>query len=459
MNWIPTLNRDKAPLYLALADAMQRDIDCGALKPGDRLPPHRELAFQLKLGVGTITKAYEEAERRNLIEAHVGRGSYVTDRSRRSANLQDSEIDLSINVPPAAPANAELSATFRTFGKRGFDADAFIYAPPIGTETARKAGVLWMQLAGRVAEADWRATACTIGAQQALAVAFGIAFEKSDLILCEAATYWGARAAAEHLGGRLYGVALDREGLCPAALEKAIAETRARALFCTPTIQNPTARTMSMARRSEIAEIAKRHDLLVIEDDVYGHFAADLALEPLVNFIPERTIYITSLSKSVMPGLRSGFMQVPDRQMLDKAILAMRATTFSAAGIANRIATEWISDGRAITIAEKVRAEMALRLAVALEELNGVAEIPSPASTLHLWLQFNHLQIDDIMRQSHELGIRVADPSLQRASEDAPCGIRLSLGAPCSSDELQKGLSKLKQAIIRPSRDNNRVVV
>src|SRR5215813_10658704 len=76
-SWTPDLSRHDGPRYRAIADAIAADFHGGQLKPGDRLPTHRDLAFRLGVTVGTVTRAYAEAQRRGLLEGHVGRGSFL----------------------------------------------------------------------------------------------------------------------------------------------------------------------------------------------------------------------------------------------------------------------------------------------------------------------------------------------------------------------------------------------
>ena len=79
-NWLPTLKRDASPVYREIADALARDIAAGALPANTRLPTHRDLAWRLGVTVGTISRAYAEAQRRGLIGGEIGRGTFVLRR-------------------------------------------------------------------------------------------------------------------------------------------------------------------------------------------------------------------------------------------------------------------------------------------------------------------------------------------------------------------------------------------
>jgi DNA-binding transcriptional MocR family regulator len=119
----------------------------------------------------------------------------------------------------------------------------------------------------------------------------------------------GVKALAEHAGYRLKGLAMDAEGLLPEALDEAAA-TAPTGPSPLPTLQNPTGRIMSAARRAEIVAVARKRDLLLIEDDIYAVYAPD-APPPLAVLAPERTFHVSAVSKSLAPGLRHGFLIAP----------------------------------------------------------------------------------------------------------------------------------------------------
>src|SRR5580704_8592382 len=110
--WRPEIIAGSQPVYSRIVEALERDVATGRLAAGARLPPHRELAFTLGVGVGTVTRAYGEAERRGLITGHVGRGSFIRSREAvegfSDAATPDGVIDLARNMPPAAASGREI---------------------------------------------------------------------------------------------------------------------------------------------------------------------------------------------------------------------------------------------------------------------------------------------------------------------------------------------------------------
>ena len=293
-----------------LVRALAGDILEGRLEAGARLPAHRDLAWSLKIGVGTVTKAYAVLERRGLTRSVKGRGTFVAlVQSHKPAG-----IDLSFNQPPAMLSERMLRRTLASIAK-SVDPSLFTHYPPaLGHDEHRRLMAQWLNDLGMPAEPE--RVVLTSGAQQALSVAFAVALRPGGTIFCEALTYPGVITLARFAGYRLAGVAMDDEGMIPAALEEALAGrpkgVRSAILYIMPTMQNPTTATMGTARRQEIAEICRRHGIVIVEDDVYSLVPLP-GRPPIATLAPERTFYVNSLSKTVSPGLRIGSLVVGHR--------------------------------------------------------------------------------------------------------------------------------------------------
>ncbi|MCV9937299.1 PLP-dependent aminotransferase family protein [Boseaceae bacterium BT-24-1] len=445
--WVPQLASSRAvPVYLALVQAIADDIGSGRLGPGTRLPPQRELARTLGISVGAVTRAYDAAARRGLVLAHVGRGTFVLDGALDSMP-QAGIIDLSINLPP--PAAIDLSAAAITSLRRMEPlADRLAYAPPAGHEVDRRAAAEWLGRFCGFEKPDWRNLICCGGTQSGMAIALAALVRPGDVILCEAATFSGARTLAGQQGFQLRGVDMDHEGARPDALDRAAAETGARFFYTLPTLHNPTARTMGRRRREEIAKIAQARDLIVIEDDVYAAYARDLGLPPLVALMPDRTLYLTSLSKVVAPGLRVGFLAAPAGEIFERCLRAARALTHSPSGINFAIATEWIRSGRAEELAIAACAEAHARTAMGLAALGDAVARPRPAASLHLWLPMLTEIAERTAARAMASGLRLAPPGAFLTSGDQTvAGLRLCLGAAANRATLAQALCILKEAL------------
>lgn len=449
--WQPELSSAEGqPLYRRLADAIAAAIASGELKAGDRLPPQRDLAYRLSISVGAVTHAYEEATRRGLVAAHVGRGTFVS-AGGADETVTQGIIDLGLNIAPLQP----IAATAETLGslrRASIWAERLCYQPPQGLEADRRAGATWLGASAGFDGLDWRRLLCCSGAQNAMAIAFAALCRPGDTLLSEAATFPGAKTLAAQQACRLHGVAMDGEGLLPQALDREASRTGARVLYALPTLQNPTARTMSLRRREDIVAIARKRDLWIVEDDVYGLYARDLGLPPLALLAPERTLYVSSLSKTLTPGLRAGFLVAPAGDIFERCLRAMRALNHSPNGVTTAIATDWIESGRAEEMAREVFEEMQVRTASAVAALGERVEAPHPANSLHLWLPMSPMKAERTVMRAYSRGLRLASPQTFDVSGGGD-GLRLCLGSVPNRPTLNHVLAVL-QAVLDEKPDD-----
>lgn len=446
--WTPTLPQGPAPLYERLVEVLRADIASGVLGEGARLPPQRDLAHRLGLGLGTVTRAYVEAEKAGLVQAHVGRGSFVRGAgAAKTASARDNGlIDLARNIAPGAPARARLAETLARLRRRGDLLDHLDYAPSAGLDGQRRAGAAWLARSGGLANADWTRLVVCAGAQQGLNLAFGAVARPGDTVLCEASTFYGVKALAEHAGYRLKGLPMDAEGLLPEALDRAAADGGARVVAVQPTLQNPTGRIMGPGRRAEILAVARKHDLWIIEDDIYAIYAPG-APPPFAALAPERAFHVSGVSKSLAPGLRTGFLVVPPGDHLDRVLRAVRALSYAPPNFGGLIAAQWIEDGVADQIAAEAVAEMAERMTMARAILGAAAAPPASASAPHLWLPLPELEAERAAGRALRGGVELTPPSAPIVEPGLETGLRLCLGAAVDRDQLERGLRVVASAL------------
>lgn len=450
LTWKPVLEDSPRPIVDRLLGALERDIRSGALPPGLRLPPQRELAWFLGISLGTVTKAYAEAERRGLTQATVGRGTFVAAPApdaafRHAMRGHIPGYNLAQNVRPVLSGAAALSDALAKLRKKDLSS-LLIYGPSPSEDPYRRAMAHWLARTTTL-QPDWRNLAVTAGGQHAVALALGVLANHGDAVLTEAGTYYGMRTLAEHAGYRLKGLALDNEGLVPEALDRAAAATGARVLYVTPTLHNPTGRTMGLQRREEIARICRERDLWIVEDDVYALYGMDAALPPLAALAPERTLYVSSLSKSLSAGLRVGILLTPGGDVMERVLRAMRATIYAPPGLGPAVGAQWIEDGAADALAKEVRAEMGRRNAMALALLGEQAEAPSSPYSLHLWLPMNELEAERAAAQALRAGVEVTPPSAPIVDWQGLSGLRLCLGGTETAEDLERALAVVAEAV------------
>jgi DNA-binding transcriptional MocR family regulator len=442
--WLPRLATSGGPRFLQIADALQAAVVEGSLKPGDRLPPQRQLAAQLDVDLTTITRAYDEARRRNLLEGRGARGTYVA-ASKVELNAI---LDLSMNTPPP-PEGVD----FDDMLKQGLSqvlmrADSELlmtYHLAGGSDSARKAGAQW--LAPMFGQLDSHQLLVCPGAQAAIAALILTLTEPGDVILAEPASYPGLRAAATQFGRRLIAVEADQHGMEPEKFEEACRQHKPALVYLNPTLQNPTAITMPERRRKDLALIARRCKVRIIEDDPYW-LLADAPPPPIATFAPEQVVYISTLSKCLTPGLRVAFVLIRDRQERESFLAALRSFALMAAPLTAALATQWILDGSAKGLMEGIRKEARLRHRMARDILAG--RYSGAGDGLHVWLELPaYWNSSELARAADSEGIAVTPAEAFATGSASVNAIRISLGSIKDRRRLQAGLQQLSNLLAR----------
>ncbi|MGH6932810.1 MAG: PLP-dependent aminotransferase family protein [Dongiaceae bacterium] len=441
--WIPNLSQRVGPRYLAIVDTISDDLEAGRLSDGERLPTHRELAYQLGVTVGTVTRAYAEAERRGLIVGEVGRGTFVrAGRSIENFPMPDVRdggevIDLSMNYPTSPEADAVLSAGLRKMAARSGIGKLLEYQPYRGRKDHRITGSQWLERRGL--KADPEQIVVTAGGQNAMFATLAALAGPGDVVLTESVTYPGIKLVAGLLRIELVGVAMDAQGILPDEFDRACRDSRVRALFCMPTLQNPGGSHMPVERRRVIAEIACRHGVRIVEDNIYGFLIED-APPPLVSFAPELGFYLVSLSKAIAPGLRVGFVAAPPGQAQAVANV-VRATTLMASPPMAELASQWIADGTGERLATQYRIEAKARQMIARSMLQGLT-YDAAAASFHLWLTLpEHWTPTQFAAEARQRGVVVTPAEVFAIVQPVPRAIRLCLSAARDRDELRRALA------------------
>jgi len=457
--WTPAINAGSGSLHHQILHALREDIASGQLAPEERLPTHRDLANRLGIGVGTVTRAYAEAERIGLLTSTVGRGTFVAGATSgsRDSNLNGfpndpgAVVDLSLNLQSHDIAAGRIAGALARLPLRPDFAQNLTAAPHAGIDWHRQALAGWFRQTARFDGIDWRRVLVTTGAQHAMSIVVATLCRSGDVILTEAATFSGFRALAEHRGVRCVGVAMDREGIEPEALETAIGSTGSRLLYVMPTLQNPTTRTMSRRRREEIVRIARAHDLTVIEDDVYAPLAFALDgpptdLVPLASLAPERTCYVSSASKAIAMGLRVGVLVAPDATRFEAFTRTMRADCYAASSIAALLVCQLIKDGQADDILAAVAQEASSRMMLARRMLGDAIEPPSFPTSLHAWLPMPELRAERVANGALRRDVILTPPSSFQVDGTLTSGVRLCLNA-VSRTDLDRALRAVRSAL------------
>lgn len=450
-NWLPDLSRADGPKYRAIVDAIAADLAAGRLSPGTRMPTHRDLAWRLKVTVGTVARAYAEAERQGLLSGEVGRGTFVREPGRADPALAHylneandprvGLINMAVNRPDGDQGAWAVGPHLARLARRSDLAHLLAYRfEPLNVHH-RAAGARWLAQEGApVGPAE---VAVAAGSQQAIMAALSVMTVPGDAVAVEEYTYPGIKSAVSLMGRTLIPVAMDNGGLIPDEVERAF-QRGAKVLYTIATVQNPTTSNLDDGRRRAIAEAARRHDGFVIEDGVH-RFLNPTAPPPILVHAPERCLYLSTLSKSVSPGLRTAFAAVPPalRGRFDAAIGAL---SLSLPAMLIEIASLMIEDGSAQEISARLRREVAARADMAVQILGERVRPQVPA--YNVWLPMTApWRSADFVAEALRHGVSIAPTETFAVGRPGVDGVRLSISCPPEREELRRGLDILARLL------------
>lgn len=434
--------------YKQLVDTLAAEIRDGRLPPGTRLPTHRRLAAQEGLSLVTATRVYAELAAMGLVSGETGRGTFVRETSLpRSLGIDQQAaaagmVDLNFNYP-SLPGQAELLRTaLRQLAAAG-DLEALLrYQPHAGRQHERAVVARHLVSLGLAVEAAQ--VLIVAGAQHGLATSVMALLQPGDLVAADALSYPGFKGLAD--AHRLELAAIPAAGNGPDldALERLCRRRRVRAIYAMPTLHNPLGWVMSASRRRQLVALARRHDLLIIEDAAYA-FLAEAAPPPLAALAPERTVYVSGLSKSVATGLRVGFVAAP-LEWVPKLERAIRVSTWNTPGVMTAIACGWLEDGTVTRLEADKRRDAMARQAVVTEVFAGLKFVRHPASYF-VWLPLGEdLRADRLATALMRERIFVSTAEPFATSAPVPHTIRLALGS-VELESLRAALRTVRRVI------------
>lgn len=453
MDWIPTIAELPGPVYMRIVDALSVDIASGRLARGQQLPTHRALARALDIDLTTVTRAYGEARRRGLLDARVGQGTFVSETTARAAAdiPYQIKIDLSMNVPPQpVEANLEMRiAQGLAFIQNELSFTALLnYQRPGGTDEEREIAANWLR--PRVPMAVAERLIIYPGSQAVLFNALLLLTSPGDVVLTEALTFPGIKAAAAKLGVRLVGVTMDAEGVDPDALKSACELHKPKAVYLVSTLHNPTTITLGPERRKAVADIIRNAGTILIEDDAYG--LLEPSASPIANLIPERSYLAVSLSKCIAPALRVSYLLVPDATSEQLMRGNLQATIQMPAPLMVALATHWLRSGIADQIVMAIRSEATGRQQLAAKILKGLSFAGKPGGH-HLWLSLpSQWTRSDFVSHLLRDGLAVVGGEAFAVGGTAPHAVRVALGAARNRAELSQALHVLAAALKSPAK-------
>lgn len=434
--------------YKQVVDALAIDIRAGRLRPGAQLPTHRALAQRHGLALATATRVYAELEAIGLVVGETGRGTFVRDISLPRplgadlATPAAGAMDLSFNQPSVAGQAELLRDALRRLAASG-DLESLLHYHPYGGRPHERA-IVARHLATRQLWVTGEQVLIVNGAQHGMAVAALALLNPGDVVAVDALTYPGFRVLAERLRLDLAPVPIGPGGTDLDALQRLCQARPVRAVYTMPTLHNPLGCVMDAPARKRLVAIARAHDLLVLEDSPYAYLAPE-APPPVAAIAPERTVYLSSLSKNVATGLRFGVVAAPPA-LVARLEQAVRATSWNTAGVVTSLACGWIEDGTVARLEAQKRADAARRQTIASGALAGLAMVRHPCSYF-VWLPLGDDQRADRVAAALALrGVAVSTAEGFATTAHVPHALRLALGS-VRLDALGPALATVKAVV------------
>ena len=273
ISWIPQLKpKDDIPLYQALVQAIEDDINQGILMRGYKMPPQRVLANQLGLNHGTVTRAYKICEEKGLVRGIVGKGTFIAASPGLPISLltDHKETDL-ISLGMAIPLY-ECNPLIETLVKQVRDSMDYgltmTYCPPEGHIKHRYVAANWLIKYKIKVKAE--NILITSGTQNALAIILMTLFEKGDRIVVDEYTYTGLISLASYMSVILVPVWGDDQGMDLEELKSTCKREQPKGIYIMADYHNPTTVTLSAERREALAKVIADYNLLLIEDATFS---------------------------------------------------------------------------------------------------------------------------------------------------------------------------------------------
>lgn len=434
--------------YKAVVDRYAQAIRSGQLPAGSRLPTHRTLAAGERISLATATRVYRELEEMGLVSGETGRGTFVRDLSLPPGHGVDQQVvaadvvDLNFNYPSLPEQGDALREALRQLAMAG-DIDSHLrYQPHAGRLAERD--IIARHLTCQHFAPDAENVLIVNGAQHGLAVTVMGLLRPGDVVAVDALTYSGFKALAALYHLELAAIPCRPEGPDLQALHTLCQQRRVRAVYTMPTLHNPLGWVLNTGQRQALADLARQHDLLIIEDAAYARLVSHPP-PPVVSYAPERTVYVTGFSKNIATGLRVGVVISPPRYRLEIE-RAIRATTWNTPTLISSLICAWIEDGTVARFETQKRQDARQRQQVAREVLCGLPVVSHPDSYF-VWLPLGEESRADRLANAlmeRRISVSTAEPFCVSAT--IPQALRIALGS-VPFDSLRPALLSVRDAV------------
>ncbi len=449
IGWVPKINtKDDVPIYQALVQAIQDDINKGILMRGYKMPPQRVLANQIGVNHGTVTRAYKICEEKGLVKGIVGKGTFIAASPGLPISLLTDHkgtdlISLGMAVP-LYECNSFIEALVKQVGDSMDYELAMTYCPPEGHIKHRYVAANWlMQYKMNVAAEN---ILITSGTQNALSIILMTLFNKGDRIVVDEYTYTGLISLASDMNVILVPVFGDEKGMDIEALKSTCKREQPKGIYIMADYQNPTTVTLSVEKRKALAKVIEDNHLLLLEDATFS-FSLEKKMKPISAYIPEQSLYIMGTSKAISPAFRISYIAAPS-SLVEKLSHGLNNIIWMASPYTSEIVSLLQSTGAYELIEEEKIRLLKERNQRFDEIMTGYDVLPAPTSC------YRFIQLpgsyDDIELEymALEKGVQILSANrFYVGSKPGNPTIRLAVSAPNTMEELGIALRSIKELL------------
>jgi DNA-binding transcriptional MocR family regulator len=482
-----SINKDAStPYYLQLKNQLKDLIVTGVLKPDTKLPPTRKLSDELDINRNTVLTAYEELEADGYVYSHVGQGTFVAGSdsyqdkaplpAAKKFNWSNSfstnfdEIGLFSMVQLYRISTSKVTVAFGggvpaddlyplQLIKRCFNAAVheekkavFNYGPTEGYSPLRE--FIAKKVKGMGIDARLADIFITNGSQQAMQIAARILIDPGDYVITEEPTYTGALGAFTTLKAKILGVPMQKDGMNTEALESMLLKYNPKVIYTVPNFHNPTGITMSLEKRKRLMYLAERHNVPIIEDDANGDLRFEHEELPSLKSLDRtsQVIYITSWSKSLIPGFRVGYAII-NESLLHRFTAFKQMEDLATNTISQAIIYKFYSRGYFKTHLKKIRKKYRERRDTMIRCIKKYfpvdVEFTKPEGGLYLWIKFpENMDLTPVFQISANHGVLFSLGTMFYSSKKGKNEMRLSY-APNPSDKIEEGMKIIGSSITK----------
>jgi DNA-binding transcriptional MocR family regulator len=447
LSWRPNKRELKRPYVLNLVKQMKKDINSGLLLPGTKLPPQRELADFLDLSFSTMTRVYKLSQEQGLTYGRVGQGTFIAGHVNSpltiSRNSTENMMDLGF-IASFESTNRFTKRTIQEVLKETQINRLLNYDSPTGLDHQKLVATRYLKTVGM--NVNQQNTIIASGGENAISIALASLFNNGDRIAVDEFTYSNFIDLARLFGLKLVPIYGDDKGMLPNKLDLACEQQRIAGIYLMPDCNNPTIVTMPNERREELAKVIKKNHLILLEDDYLSflNIYRQHPLRKMSTLLPDQSVYIASMSKPMVSGLRVSFVR-PANQYVKEFNQAMFAMNVKTSSLDAEIITKLLKSEQS----SKIMQEKIRLMGQNTRIFDEVFQTTHPDSSFFLPLFLkSHERGQIIEKKLLNNGIRVFHSDRFLTGGRGKYNfLRISLAAIDDGKEMRKALIKLKQVL------------